>query len=367
MGRISSYYYLSHITMRHFADTLRHDMSMEELLRAMADAAEFEEHPVRHNEDLYNADLAKLCPLKVDPLSVDNPHTKVFLLLQAHLSRLPLPNSDYGTDTKSVLDQSIRILQAMVDISAERGWLATTLRIQQLMQCIIQARWLDDPVAMTLPNVESYNVAIFSQIKTDSPFLTLPALKEKCNRKYEMLAAPLRQEFEEPEIEQIYKVISELPSLNVQISVRGPYGKDGDVDRAVQQPMSRDQWMELYADQEYVVCVQLIRLGSFDTLNIHCPKFPKGKDEGWFLTLGHQAEGEVIALKRCVYRSNRSTHQLCFYAPSRIGRCIYTVYLLSDGYIGLDQQYNIQFEVVPPPKGEKEGVQQVFGKGEGFW
>lgn len=219
------------------------------------------------------------------------------------------------------------------------------------------------------------------------PFLTLPALKEKCNRKYENLAATLRQEFEEPEIEQIYKVICELPSLNVQISVRGPYGKDGDVDRPVQQPMSRDQWIELYADQEYVVCVQLIRLGAFESLNIHCPKFPKGKDEGWFLTLGHQAEGEVVALKRCVYRSNRSTHQLCFYAPSRIGkwkcctslvvlynhflsmftagRCIYTVYLVSDGYIGLDQQYSIQFEVVPPPEGEKDGLQQVLAKG--FW
>lgn len=42
---------------------------------------------------------------------MDNPHTKVFLLMQAHLSRVPLPNSDYGTDTKSVLDQSIRIIQ----------------------------------------------------------------------------------------------------------------------------------------------------------------------------------------------------------------------------------------------------------------
>uniref|UniRef100_A0A182QHM2 Activating signal cointegrator 1 complex subunit 3 n=1 Tax=Anopheles farauti TaxID=69004 RepID=A0A182QHM2_9DIPT len=365
MGRISSYYYLSHITMRHFADTLRHDMSMEELLRAMADAAEFEEHPVRHNEDLYNADLAKLCPLKVDPLSVDNPHTKVFLLLQAHMSRLPLPNTDYGTDTKSVLDQSIRIIQAMIDISAERGWLPTTLRIQQLMQCIIQARWLDDPVVMTLPNVEPYNASVFNQIKTELPFLTLPALKEKCNRKYENLAGPLRQEFEEQEIEQIYKVISELSSINVQISVRGPFGTEGDVDRPIQQPMGRDQWMELYADQEYVVCVQLIRLGSFDSLNIHCPKFPKGKDEGWFLTLGHQAEGEVIALKRCVYRNNRSTHQLCFYAPSRVGRCIYTVYLLSDGYIGLDQQYNIQFEVVAPPEGTKDEFQQAFEKG--FW
>lgn len=52
-----------------------------------------------------------MCPIKIDLLTVDNPHTKVFLLMQAHMSRLPLPNSDYGTDTKSVMDQSIRIIQ----------------------------------------------------------------------------------------------------------------------------------------------------------------------------------------------------------------------------------------------------------------
>ena len=60
------------------------------------------------------------------------------LLLQCHFCRNQLPNSDYGTDTKSVMDQAIRILQAMVDVVADAGWLATTLRVQNLMQMIIQ-------------------------------------------------------------------------------------------------------------------------------------------------------------------------------------------------------------------------------------
>ncbi|XP_035776945.1 activating signal cointegrator 1 complex subunit 3-like [Anopheles albimanus] len=368
MGRIASYYYLSHTTMRLYADTLRYDMSLEELLRALADATEFAEHPVRHNEDVYNGELAKICPLKVDPLTLDNPHTKVFLLLQAHLSRLPLPNTDYGTDTKSVLDQAIRIIQAMIDISAEQGWLATTLRIQQLMQCIIQARWLHDPVVMSLPNVESHNASVFKRIKTDFPFLVLPGLKETCSRHYEKLAEPLRQEFDEPEIEQIHKVLSNLPSLNIQISIRGPYAEELDVERLISQPQTRDQWLEIYTDQEYVLNVQIIRLGSMESLSIHCPKFPKGKDEGWFLTLGHQAEGEVIALKRCVYRNKRSTHQLCFYAPRVEGRRIYTLYLLSDGYLGMDQQYNVQFDVIKPPEDAAcAGAAAEFGTGGGFW
>ena len=321
MGRISSFYYLSHQSMRLFADKLRYDMSFEELLRSMCDAHEFETHPVRHHEDLYNTDLAKLCPMKIDPLTVDNPHVKVFLLMQAHMSRVPLPNSDYGTDTKSVLDQSIRILQAMIDITAERGWLAATLRTQQLMQCVIQGRWIDDPVVMCLPNVESYNAEVFNHVKLNSPFLTLAALKEACYRKnYEILAKPLRQEFDEPEIEQIYKVLCDMPSLSVQIALRGPYEGDSEADRLVQQPPNRDNWMTVYADHEYVLVVNFHRLGQLTSTSIHCPKFPKGKDEGWFLTLGTLQNNELIAMKRCVYRSSKSSHQLTFFTPSKLGK-----------------------------------------------
>lgn len=137
----------------------------------------------------YFRELSKGCRLSVDPLTCDSPHTKTFLLIQAHLSHLPLPNSDYLTDTKSVLDQSLRILQviyyyhksfgikisicifniinqfqAMIDICAERGWLITVIRIQQLMQCVVQARWYDDSPVLSLPYVEELNIPCFKRI-----------------------------------------------------------------------------------------------------------------------------------------------------------------------------------------------------------
>lgn len=100
--------------------------------------------------------------------------------------------------------------------------------------------------------------------------------------------------------------------------------------------------------QEYTVSVFLHRLGIKRNDKIHCPKFPKGKDEGWFLTLGSQSDGELLALKRIAYRSNKSSHQILFNAPRKLGRVIYTLYLISDGYIGFDQQYDIQFDVIEP-------------------
>lgn len=87
--------------------------------------------------------------------------------MQAHFSHLPLPNTDFHTDTKSVLDQSIRILQAMIDFVAENGWLATALKIQILMQSVIQARWQDDPVVLCLPHVDEQNCYVFDEIKLE--------------------------------------------------------------------------------------------------------------------------------------------------------------------------------------------------------
>ena len=53
-------------------------------------------------------------PLNVSKLTMDSSHTKAHLLLQAHFSRLALPSSDYYTDTKSLLDQTVRVLQVTV-------------------------------------------------------------------------------------------------------------------------------------------------------------------------------------------------------------------------------------------------------------
>lgn len=55
--------------------------------------------------------LAQKVPLEVNPHTYDSSHTKTNILLQCHFGQLPLPSTDYNTDTKSVLDQAIRILQ----------------------------------------------------------------------------------------------------------------------------------------------------------------------------------------------------------------------------------------------------------------
>ncbi|KAJ1555242.1 hypothetical protein HK405_002907, partial [Cladochytrium tenue] len=191
-GMLASMYYLSYKTIgllrrRLSADYRDHgdaekgerpDGDLAHLLRILADVPEYDEIPVRHNEDGMNQSMESQLPVPVlihrkpdlkifggfpEYLSFDSPHVKAFLLLQAHLSRVsPLPCSDYGTDTTSVLDQSIRILQAMIDVAADQGYLATCLGAIKLMQSIKQARWPADPSVLTLPHLSEDHIARLS-------------------------------------------------------------------------------------------------------------------------------------------------------------------------------------------------------------
>ena len=90
-------------------------------------------------------------------------------------------------------------------------------------------------------------------------------------------------------------------------------------------------------------------------------RFPKPKDEGWFLVLGNIETRELLALKRIgVLRGNVTNQQITFTTPSTKGpqvsdhqlegfqknkRVILTLYVISDAYIGLDQQYDLKLEV----------------------
>jgi activating signal cointegrator complex subunit 3 len=79
-----------------------------------------------------NCQVARLntrCHIHINMLSLS--------VWQAHFSRAELPISDYITHLKSVLDQSIHIIHAMIDIFDNSGWLQNALTCMHLMQMII--------------------------------------------------------------------------------------------------------------------------------------------------------------------------------------------------------------------------------------
>ncbi|CAG0888066.1 unnamed protein product [Darwinula stevensoni] len=316
-GRIASFYYLSHKTLRMFYEHLALNSSMEDILRLLSDVHEFEELPVRHNEDILNGELSQLCRIPVDRLTLDSPHTKAHLLFQAHFSRLELPCSDYHTDLKSLLDEVLRILQAMLDVSGESGWLGTSLQVIHIMQAVIQARWIHDPPLLILPILERTHLSAFLRSKR---MKSLPEVMEEVavGGGYESLADILRPYLDEPEIETVFRAVNSLPRLHVSAMLLGR--EDEHVTR-------EETWIPVEGGKEYTLVIHLHRLNPFlkgKEGKVNAPRFPKAQNEAWILILGDVERGELMALRRIppIRGKTPSTYQLAFKTPSIKGESL---------------------------------------------
>ena len=77
-----------------------------------------------------------------------------------------------------------------------------------------------------------------------------------------------------------------------------------------------------------------------------CSRFSKAKDEGWWVILGEVDGGELLALKRLGFFSEKNRISLAFTVPHHSCRKIYSVYVISDCYLGLDQQCEVCLDFV---------------------
>eukprot|EP01027_Heterolobosea_sp_BB2_P026939 GEZU01042062.1.p1 GENE.GEZU01042062.1~~GEZU01042062.1.p1 ORF type:complete len:2174 (-),score=564.16 GEZU01042062.1:67-6525(-) len=324
LGRIASYYYLSYVTARLFSNRLQSALDVPSLLQLLCDAKEFEELPVRHNEDKINAELSHAVPMPVtDYLLMESPHTKAYLLLQSHFSRIDLPISDYITDTKTVLDQSIRVIQAMVDIAAEKGYLTTALRTMQLLQMIMQARWHTDSSLLCLPHLTQDHVAKLAQ----KDVVCLPQLCEMSRKQIQDLLSGVGLPGDR--VESICNVCERLPRIDVNL---------------VSTKVNHEQ-------DEGIVTVELVRKSKLQK-HAYAPKYTKNKEEGWWLVIGNQS-GELLALKR-VNLHERTKTTLSVAGVSSQSAAPLTLYFMSDSYIGFDQQYDVSFSAEAKAKPEAE-------------
>merc|ERR1711988_666800 len=260
IGNISSFYYLNNKTCANFQRILsREPLSIIDCVKTLCDCPEYEELPVRHNEDKMNSEFAERCPLEIDlaTQSFESPHTKAFLLFQAHMWRLPLPIMDYKTDLKSVLDQSIRIIQAMVDIAAEEAQLQTVLNLICILQCLHQAVHPWQSSLWTLPHMNPSTIAMFKSHSIEC----IPELIERRDMDSIIFGLGLPNPLSSKELLQHCR---DLPVVRVRFELRVvPEGMDGDDEdsrkrRRMLTPLEPPYKIPPNADLELTVAVKYV-------------------------------------------------------------------------------------------------------------
>ncbi|KAL1719126.1 Sec63 Brl domain-containing protein [Schizophyllum commune] len=132
LGRIASYFYVTHNSMLVYNKHLRPTMSTIELFRVFALSNEFKLIPVRQEEKIELAKLLERVPIPVKE-SVEEPAAKINVLLQAYISRLKLD----GMLHPAFED----ILRAMFEICLKRGWAVPAKACLDLCKMVEKRMW----------------------------------------------------------------------------------------------------------------------------------------------------------------------------------------------------------------------------------
>eukprot|EP00435_Cladocopium_sp_Y103_P023603 s2041_g5.t1 len=358
LGRIASLYYLSHRTVAQFQRTLaREGMSFVEIMRVLCECPEYDELPVRHNEDKLNAEFAEHCPLEVDLAiqAYDSPHTKAFLLLQAHMWGIALPINDYKTDLKSVLDRSIPLIMAMVDIAAEEAQLRSTLNLILLLQCLHQAHQPWRSSLATLPHLSDKALRILRDMGVDS----LPELIERrdASKILTKLSLPSADAHKE-----LLQIVQDMPRLRMRVELRildpeepkeesqQPEPEDGKVKRRKGKLVPSPY--KVPPDRELELTVVLC-YDNEPMKFVHAPRFPKKKTYSWWCILGDTEVDELVSIKKALMPTRqrfekRISFQFCSPADEVGETFTLSVLCMSDSFFGLDQQLDLSITTAEP-------------------
>ncbi|XP_019626472.1 PREDICTED: U5 small nuclear ribonucleoprotein 200 kDa helicase-like [Branchiostoma belcheri] len=312
LGMIAAYYYINYTTIELFSMSLNAKTKIRGLLEIISNAAEYESIPIRHHEDSVLRQLSARLPNKLANPKFNDPHIKTNLLLQAHLSRMQL-SAELQSDTEEILTKAIRLIQACVDVLSSNGWLSPALAAMELAQMVTQAMWSKDSYLKQLPHFSNDLIKKCTDSGIESVFDIMEMEDEDRNSLLQMTDAQMAD---------VARFCNRYPNIELAYEV-----------------MDKDN---LHSGSPVVMVVTLEREDEAAG-PVVAPFFPQKREEGWWVVIGDNKSNSLISIKRLTLQ-NKAKVKLDFVAPSQ-GTHTYTLYYMSDAYMGCDQEYKFNINV----------------------
>ncbi|KAI0352788.1 DnaJ-domain-containing protein [Trametes cingulata] len=287
---------------------------------------------------------------------------RAFILLYAHLLRLPVQNATLQKEQTQVLLQTPTLLNAMLNISMARNWLLPTLAAMRLHAFLAQAippgpadlkaaqlPGIAPSDASTLPKSESsdFSAAISTLSKSE------PAALPDAQKALERLG---HAEI----VDASFKVIGEryvTPSSFVHLLVKArlaPLAKDGS---AV--PLPKPETNEK-RDNEFLLSkkdMEDLPQGEYVSGYAHAPYWPANRKPGWWIVLADIKSNKVVVPPLKItdipvadpsrgidYRS----YKIQFQAPQTVGLFTWKVFLVSDTFVGEEAARDVVLKIDDP-------------------
>merc|ERR1711997_104248 len=323
LGMIAAYYYINYTTIELFSMSLTSKTKIRGLIEIVAAATEFEELTIRHGEDGILRGLSTKVPNKlIGGSKFNDPHVKTNLLLQSHLSRIDYKSAELQQDTDDAVGRAVRLTQACVDVLSSNGWLSPAIAAMELSQMITQAMWNKDSYLKQLPHFDQETIARCKEANVESIF-DIMELEDDIRDQLLQL--------NEDEMADVARFCNRYPNIELEYSVKH---KDS-----------------LSAGAPVNVEVRLEREDEV-TGPVIAPFFPTKREEGWWVIIGDPKTNELLSIKRLTLQQ-KAKFVLDFVAP-RPGKYSYTLFFMSDSYLGCDQEYKINLDIGEARSGGEE-------------
>lgn len=222
-------------------------------------------------------------------------------------------SAELQSDTEEILSKAIRLIQACVDVLSSNGWLSPALAAMELAQMVTQAMWSKDSYLKQLPHFTSEHIKRCTDKGVESVFDIMEMEDEERNALLQLT---------DSQIADVARFCNRYPNIELSYEV-----------------VDKDS---IRSGGPVVVLVQLEREEEV-TGPVIAPLFPQKREEGWWVVIGDAKSNSLISIKRLTLQQKAKV-KLDFVAPAT-GAHNYTLYFMSDAYMGCDQEYKFSVDV----------------------
>lgn len=335
LGMIAAYYYIQYKTIDIIASSVTAKTKIKGVLEILSASWEFASLPLRFGEEKTVKMLARHQPFGMPDTAYDA-HCKTMVLLQCHFSRKVIP-ADLRPDQHFILKESIKLVQAIVDVISSNGWLKPALAAMELSQMIVQGLWNKDHPLKQIPHFTDEIIKRCLAHKGDEPVESVfDILTLDDDVRNDLLRLP------EDKMADVAVFCNNYPNVEVTFQVQDPENvTSGD-------PVQMLVNLERDVDEEEITEEELAGLGT-----VAAPLFPQEKKEGWWILVGDTSSNTLHALKR-VNLVQKQKVVLEFLAPEEAGDYNLTLFCMSDCYLGCDQEYAVPLSVAVGDNDEED-------------
>ncbi|KAL5072609.1 hypothetical protein RYX36_011593 [Vicia faba] len=137
LGRIASYYYITHGTISTYNEHLKASMGDIELFQLFSLSEEFKYITVRQDEKMELARLLDRVPIQ----SSEDASAKINVLLQSYISQLKLEGLSLTSDMVFISQSAERLLRALFEIVLKHGWAQLAEKALNLCKMVTKRMW----------------------------------------------------------------------------------------------------------------------------------------------------------------------------------------------------------------------------------